>query len=184
MANIFYVQMLQPYNCARKSLKWYKKLGMHLIQVALLNAFILYKKSQGKLDFLRFIHDVSICNTIYIYVIIVCYNQHFALSACKIPINLIPLYLSQVVGELLFVDVRDVARDENMARLTEAGHYPTKLQPTATWTKPQARCRVCSARGLRRDSTYVCATCPSRPGLCMNVCFGVWHTKLDLTSDL
>ena len=52
-------QMLQPYSAARKSLKWYRKLGIHVIQVALLNAHILYQKDGGRNPFLRFCHDVS-----------------------------------------------------------------------------------------------------------------------------
>ena len=35
-------QMMQPYTFVRKSLKWYRKLAMHLLQVASLNAFIIY----------------------------------------------------------------------------------------------------------------------------------------------
>lgn len=50
---------MQPYNPARKSVKWYKKLGIHLIHRALLNAFILAKKDGYHQDFLKFSHDVS-----------------------------------------------------------------------------------------------------------------------------
>jgi len=34
--------VLHPYSAPRKSMKWYKKLAFHLLQVALLNAYILY----------------------------------------------------------------------------------------------------------------------------------------------
>ena len=51
--------MIQSYTAARKGLKWYRKLGLHLLQTALLNAFFLYKKTVGRSDFLKFSHDVS-----------------------------------------------------------------------------------------------------------------------------
>ena len=41
-------QMLEPYSAARKSMKWYKKLSFHLLQLAMLNSHILYQKSGGK----------------------------------------------------------------------------------------------------------------------------------------
>ena len=49
-------QLLEPFKVARKSLKWYKKLAFHLMQLSLLNSFLLYKKDGGRkllLDFQR-----------------------------------------------------------------------------------------------------------------------------------
>ena len=34
-------QLIQPYSAPRRAMKWYRKLAIHLIQVALLNAYIL-----------------------------------------------------------------------------------------------------------------------------------------------
>ena len=51
-------QLLQPYEIARKSLKWYKKLALHFLQLAMLNGFLLFKKDGGRKRFLEFQHDV------------------------------------------------------------------------------------------------------------------------------
>ena len=51
-------QLLEPYSAARKSMKWYKKLSFHLLQLAMLNSHILYQKTGGKKTFLQFEHDV------------------------------------------------------------------------------------------------------------------------------
>ena len=57
-------QMLQPYDATRKTTRWYKKLMIHLLQVTLLNSFILYKKtSQQKIDFLQF--QCAIINSLF-----------------------------------------------------------------------------------------------------------------------
>lgn len=49
-------QMLAPYNATRKTLKWYRKLAVHFIQLGMLNAYILYEKDAGnkQLSFLKF----------------------------------------------------------------------------------------------------------------------------------
>ena len=68
-------------------------------------------------------------------------------------------------------------RNEALCRLSER-HFPDKLLPTESWTKPQARCRVCSKNGIRRDVKTFCPSCPSKPGLCAVPCFRRYHTEL------
>lgn len=41
-------QMMSYYPCSRKTLRWYKKLGIHILQLLLLNSFFLYNKYSGK----------------------------------------------------------------------------------------------------------------------------------------
>lgn len=41
-------QMMAYYPCVRKTLRWYKKLGIHMFQLLFYNAFILYTKYSGK----------------------------------------------------------------------------------------------------------------------------------------
>lgn len=47
-------QILQPYLVLRKSKTWYKKVAIYLIQVAIHNSFVLYKKSGGTDTFLQY----------------------------------------------------------------------------------------------------------------------------------
>ena len=47
-------QLMQPYEMARKSLKWYKKLACHFLQLAMLNSFLVFKKDLGRKRFLEF----------------------------------------------------------------------------------------------------------------------------------
>ena len=59
--SFFYIiQMLQPYICNRKMMKWYKKLVIHFLQMAMLNAFLLHKKDGGKLSFLKLQMEVNV----------------------------------------------------------------------------------------------------------------------------
>ena len=51
-------QLMQPYDMARKSLKWYKKLACHFLQLTMLNSFLLFKIDGGRKRLLEFQHDV------------------------------------------------------------------------------------------------------------------------------
>lgn len=53
-------QLIEPYDPTRKSMVWYKKLAIHLFQLAMLNAHTMYTKSQTgeKLSFLQFTQAV------------------------------------------------------------------------------------------------------------------------------
>ncbi|GFR83467.1 PiggyBac transposase Uribo1 [Elysia marginata] len=51
-------QLLQPYDCAKKSLKWTKKLFFHLCQMSLCNSFLLAKKEGYDKPLLNFIESV------------------------------------------------------------------------------------------------------------------------------
>ena len=86
-----------------------------------------------------------------------------------------------VIGDLIFCDGDRFScsetKRETLSRLT-GRHFPEHLESTSTWTKPQARCRVCSRKKIRRDVKTICPTCPDKPGLCASPCFKLWHTKL------
>lgn len=44
-------QMLSYYPCERKTIRWYKKLGIHTIQVLLLNSYLVYNRNVKKITF-------------------------------------------------------------------------------------------------------------------------------------
>lgn len=41
-------QLIEPYDATRKTLRWYVKLGIHLIQISVLNGWTLYRHRGGK----------------------------------------------------------------------------------------------------------------------------------------
>lgn len=47
-------QVLQPYNAMRKTRVWYKKISVHLTQIAMYNSFVLYRYTGSKDTFLQF----------------------------------------------------------------------------------------------------------------------------------
>ena len=61
-------QMLAPHEAARKTLKWYRKILIHFLQVAMLNAYTLFQKANptSKLRFVNF-HVMAIKSMITSY---------------------------------------------------------------------------------------------------------------------
>ena len=54
-------------------------------------------------------------------------------------------------------------------------HLHVKKPGTPNDDNPQARCRICSQQGRKRDTRYVCLQCPKSPGLCSKSCFNTFH---------
>lgn len=136
-------QLLQPYSATRKSMKWYRKLAIHLIQVSMLNAFVIFKSAQGgERTYLQFQHDV----------------------------------LKALLSRGQPNEVQDEVDDESVRRVER--HFIIHIPPTPKKQNPTKRCRVCHARGIRRESRFYCNQCPTKPGLCLeNGCFKIYHTE-------
>ena len=57
-------QLLEPCDTTRKTVRWYVKLVIHLIQIAVLNGWTLYRHRGGKHDFYKFTRNV-IANLVF-----------------------------------------------------------------------------------------------------------------------
>ena len=55
----FMDKIIEPYNFARKTFKWYRKLAFRLFQVATVNAHIVYKSEGGDLPYAKFLNKVG-----------------------------------------------------------------------------------------------------------------------------
>lgn len=51
-------QLLKPYEVPHKTLKWYKKVAIHFMQLSMLNSFIVYQKDGHEKPFLGFQREV------------------------------------------------------------------------------------------------------------------------------
>ncbi|XP_044141537.1 piggyBac transposable element-derived protein 4-like [Bufo gargarizans] len=139
-------QVLKPYSAMRKSRIWYKKLVVHLTQVALYNAFVLYRNAGQEGTFLEFQENV--------------------------------------IKALIYWDREEAGPSTTSTcaetRIVPGQHFPSEISPTAKKSKPLKRCRVCYKNGIRKETSYQCETCPSKPGLCMKRCFKIYHTTFDV----
>lgn len=91
-------------------------------------------------------------------------------------------FTRSVITSLLFENQCEEAaassdnKQENLMRLTER-HFPEKIAATGKKSIPQKRCKVCHSKNIRRESRYTCNSCPSKPGLCVDECFRIYHSK-------
>lgn len=47
-------QLMSYYPCERKTFRWYKKVGIHILQQLLLNSYLLYCQNERKIPFYNF----------------------------------------------------------------------------------------------------------------------------------
>jgi len=145
-------QLTSYYSPLRKSLRWYRKVVLHFFDLALINSYILYKKTGGRKDQSWF--------RIHVVQGLIESNDRPATQVTAIPKRLMhhkSADLSRLIGQ----------------------HYMDIIPATASRKDAMLRCVVCTKRGKRKESRYQCKTCMSRPGLCIVPCFEVYHREQD-----
>ena len=142
---------VSSYGFVQKSLKWWRKVYFFVLEVAVVNSFLLYKlhcKSQ---------------------------NQK-SVTHKKFREKLIV----QLVGSTIRNESRKRWKrpNEEEERVRLNGFYH---QIGVRENRSQKTCRVCSSRatGQRRETIYHCLTCPGFPGLHPENCFHRFHTLED-----
>lgn len=124
-------QMLHTYQLERKrGLKWYVKIFKRLLNIAVLNSYIMFKSNRPnqKSDHLTFRLDLI--------------KMLFETYGPEVP--------RPVFGR--------PSIEPKPARLTER-HFIYLIPPTGNKVNAQKRCCVCAKRGVRRDSRYWCPKC-------------------------
>lgn len=148
-------QLGSYYSCLRKTLKWYKKLFLHLFHLSLINAYILYSKfspAEKKLSHLDF--KIALCNSLI--------NE--APQTPKPQINKGRKHSA-----------------EKPARLLER-HFAEYIPVTGEnkRRRPARDCFACNLPKQQRDgfkrkqTSHWCPDC-QKP-LCLPECFRVYHT--------
>lgn len=151
-------QFLSYYGFGRRTFKWWRKAFFHLLDTAIVNAYIMYTLSQQtgkKLTHVQFRIKLA---------------KQLLLMDDGPPL---PTATSSSLGRSL----------QPAARLTER-HFFEKVPARANGRPAQRDCAVCSKkRGRRRKTTiYQCKQCGI--GFCVVPCFELYHTKTDPTRYL
>ncbi|PNF23367.1 hypothetical protein B7P43_G13170 [Cryptotermes secundus] len=135
-------QLLETFLLERKRQNaWYKKLFNRLVNMAALNAYILYCKAGNKKDHLLF--RINLVNEI----IAKSHGQN--LEKCK---------------------GRPSDTDMECTRLT-GQHFIQENSKTENYKVLRRRCVVCTKNRKRKQTRYRCKNCPGTPSLCLDACF-------------
>ncbi|KAJ2954434.1 hypothetical protein O0L34_g2704 [Tuta absoluta] len=140
-------QMLSYYSALRKTLFWYKKLAIHIFEIYIHNACMIYNNQaylprQEKLDALSFKDKV----------------------------------IEYLLGEKLAEYKKKLKKMRDTNDDNQTFHYLERLPPTQKKQKPTKPCRVCTKEKKRRETIYYCPVCPEKPALCVENCFKLFHS--------
>lgn len=158
-------QLLNYYSFLRKSLKWSRKLLIHLFNMVILNSYILNKYFGSE----KLTHDEYRDK-------IVKHLLAKGLSCYRIPLP--PVFSRRISGRH--------ASEHEEKRLTER-HFPTNI-PVGEGRKRKKPCRPCfvcnklpgvpaEIRIPVKRTSFWCEDC-GKP-LCISPCFQIYHTKTD-----
>lgn len=149
-------QMVNYYSSPRKSIRWYKKVLFHLLDITLWNAYYIKKKFDNKLTFLQFREDLI--------------KEYLEIDK------------DQRDGRLL-VKVGPIhggkRKRPDPPNVHPEMHFPAKIPNTRDPTKSyHLRCKNCATKSVRKETQYLCKTCPHNPALCVVPCFEEYHKQV------
>lgn len=157
-------QMVLLNSSVRKTLKWTKKLFVHLLDLSATNAHILYGKHTGSS------------------------MKHFKFAK-KLCVQLIS---AAIIDPDYGMPKKSGRRSSNMAtrlQYSMSTHWPSIIPPTEKQSKPRRECVVCRSHRpttgtrwkkgdsrVRVQTRYQCSGCIDQPALCVTPCFQKYHT--------
>ncbi|XP_028394481.1 piggyBac transposable element-derived protein 4-like [Dendronephthya gigantea] len=157
-------ECIQYYPFTRKSVKWTKKFTFYLFQIAMYNAFVIYKDRIPERK----------CKSLHDFILSVI--PTFILSAVEVVSDTDSDHDEQPLPHLPVRTPRAPAGDPN-TRLDGniRTHTLDLIAATSKKKYPSQKCCVCQKRGERKETRYVCCSChvPLHKG----DCFTHYHTK-------
>ena len=161
-------QKISYYPFIRKTSKWSSKFAMYLIQIAMSNAFIVY----------RACNPTTSCKTLKAFILSVLKSWHLPPPPAP-PLHPPPLAPNDRPPLPPGIVPGHPRKRSAPGRLDVdfAGHVPQPLPVPPT--KKQAcfrKCAHCKAKGVRKETMYVCPSC-DHLALCLYPCFFEHHSK-------
>ena len=148
-------QISSYYPCARKTVKWSKKLVLHLLHLAVMNGFILYKK-----------YNRGITSVLDFLMAVIRDMPHVSVEATE----------SEATDSAPTQAFR-AARKDPLTRLIGSVSKPklAPIPPVGGKTFHKKLCRVCFRKKKRSETRYYCEDCkiPVHKGECYNA----YHSK-------
>lgn len=131
----------------RKSIQWYKKVFFHFLDMSVLNSCVIYKINSGN-----------------------------NIPLLQYTLTLVKEIVAKYQIETPRASTSGTQENNNLPfRLTER-HFISMYPTNEKSRKPHPkRCIVCSKRGIRKETRYMCKNCDVP--LCVLPCFEKYHTK-------
>lgn len=143
---------ISSYQFIRRTKKWYRKTFFWLLEVAIVDSYILYKEVQSRHLKKPMTHE------------------QFRKSLVR---DLVAEKQAQPMPRRGRRGRPNQGATPSIERLNRKPHFIQKRQ------KGTARCVVCLKKGLRKETVYACKTCSDHPALHPEICFETFHTLDD-----
>ena len=141
-------QLMSYYCFLHKSVKWWRKVFFWILEVAVVNAYIIYKELALKRGVKPMSH--------------VAFRRRLIAS------------LSEPIRSSVIPRARPGPQaSTNVERLRPIPHFPQK----GAKRKDCVVCSNREEGGTRHLTHYTCGTCTENPALCMSGCFEAYHTQ-------
>lgn len=145
-------QMISYYSCPKKTVRWYKKVIFHFLDIALWNAFYIYKyKLEKKPSFATFRESVI--------------RELLGIAGKTDGREFVAAVPAKTRK-------RASRRGDQSNHILEAIPIPENSKRKGKFYK---RCRQCSTEKKRKESAWQCNRCVGNPSLCVGTCFDNWH---------
>lgn len=143
-------QFLAYYSCPRKTVRWYKKVLCHIFDIAVSNAFYLYRIGRSKLRFIQF-------------------RERLIQELLDLP--------TETKGQFL-ISTSPLERKQHTP--TAHQHYLEDIPTPANWKRNAyyLLCQYCKKDKKKVNTRYRCKTCCNLPALCPAPCFEKYHLDL------
>jgi len=137
-----------PYSAQRRGVKWYPKLAELFLDIAVYNAYIVWKKMNPET------------------------KRKKSLSHLEFRKQLIN---DMITAHSFGMRTNGSTGPKNTHPLATERHFPSRYIGFGKKKNAQISCVVCKARLKRKDTRYMCSIC--NVGLCIIPCFELYHTK-------
>lgn len=152
-------QMVSYYSSPRKSIRWYKKVMFHLLDVAIWNSFYAMKKhtQNMKLSLLE-------------------YRENLVRELLNIPKEMNDGRKIIHGGALHGGKRPRMEASTSVVNTNNEQHFPDNIPNAKDPSKTHhMRCKWCLQNKKRKETKYLCKTCPGKPALCIVPCFEQYH---------
>ncbi|XP_045457227.1 piggyBac transposable element-derived protein 4-like [Melitaea cinxia] len=161
-------QMVSYYSCPRKTIRWYKKVIFYMMDIVVWNAFFLYRKYKKN------------NSSLYSYIN---YREELIQEFIGLDKNLKGSDLiktSSIHDNRRFRPTTTCTANipDNDGSVIQ-GHWPEQMPARPGTTKKFAflKCKFCTQKKIRKETSYRCKGCSDKPPLCPS-CFEPYHASL------
>lgn len=164
-------QMLAYYSTPKKTVRWYKKVFFHIFDMGIWNAYYIFRKHCNEKETMLGFRE-HIIRYLLGFDNLTCSN----IISSRKPTN---PRTSNNSGMTLPNSNQGSSQEGASSQLLNT-HWPEPIPKTENCKRNKAflKCRLCAKNKIKKETSYRCKGCTSKPPLCPG-CFEQWHCQAE-----